>query len=610
MNKLMLLPALLALSACGPKPAEKPSGPASGPAESAVEAPARLESLVEEYFEESLKLDPIGATFIGDNRYNDKLANSIGPEHRAQEKALAVKYLGLLDELDPGSLAGEDLITWQVARWSLQTELAGERFPSHLLPINQFYSLPSLFVMLGSGDSAQPFVTVRDYDNFLSRSRGFVVWVDQAISNMREGIQAGVVQPRAIMEKVLPQLQGVLTAEPEHSLFWAPVKNMPEDFKQQDRERLRQAYREMIGGTLMPAYRRLHDFIQQEYLPACRETVAWSALPDGSAWYEHSILRSTTLALKADEVHALGLSEVARIRGEMELVARQVGFTGSLSEFFSFLRQDERFYFDDPAALLQGYRDLKQRIDGLLPALFSDFPKADYEVREVEAFRAQSAAGASYQAPSPDGSRPGIFYVNTYNLKAQPKFGMETLSLHEAAPGHHFQSAIQIELEDLPRIRRFGGNVAYNEGWALYAESLGRELGLFTDPYQYYGRLNDEQLRAMRLAVDTGLHAKGWSRQQAIQFMQENSSLAESDIVAEVDRYIVWPGQALGYKIGDLTLQRLRREAAAALGERFDVKQFHSQLLRSGSVPLAVLEAKIQAWVRSQNPASASGQAH
>jgi len=606
MNRTLLLAALLAVSACAPGTTEEAGDSSAGHVQAADAPSAELESLVEEYFEETLKLNPISATFIGDNRYNDRLANDIGPEHRAQEKALAVKYLGLLEKMDPASLAGEDLITWQLARWSLETELAGERFPRHLLPMNQFYSLPTLFAMLGSGSSAQPFVTVRDYENFLSRSKGFVIWVDQAISNMREGMKAGVVQPGVIMEKVLPQLQELIVENPQQSVFWGPIESLPADFSESDRKRIEAAYGEMLTGTLMPAYQRLHDFIQQEYLPACRDTVGWSALPDGSAWYEYAMLRTTTTELRADEVHELGLSEVARIRGEMEQVAKQVGFLGSLPEFFAFLQQDAQFYYDDPQQLLQGYRDLKQRIDALLPKLFSDFPKADYEVREVEAFRAQSAAGASYQAPSPDGSRPGIFYVNTYNLNAQPKFGMETLSLHEAAPGHHFQSAIQIELEGLPRIRRFGGNVAYNEGWALYAESLGKELGLFTDPYQYYGRLNDEQLRAMRLVVDTGLHAKGWTREQAIAFMRENSSLAESDIVSEVERYIVWPGQALGYKIGDLTIQRLRREAQAALGEGFDIKQFHSQLLRSGSLPLAVLEAKIQAWVQAQAGAGAA----
>jgi uncharacterized protein (DUF885 family) len=297
------------------------------------------------------------------------------------------------------------------------------------------------------------------------------------------------------------------------------------------------------------------------------------------------------------EIHAIGLAEVARIRAGMEEVMREVGFEGTLAEFFRYVQQEPAFYFSNAADLLAGYQRIKRQIDAELPRLFSVMPKADYEVREVEAFRAASAAGGSYASGSPDGSRPGVFYVNTYNLKAQPIYGMETLSLHEAAPGHHFQVSIQQELTDLPRFRRFEGNVAYDEGWALYAESLGRELGLFTDPMQWYGRLSDEMLRAMRLVVDTGLHDQGWSREQAIRYMQDNSSIAATEIEAEVERYIVVPGQALGYKIGDLRIQALRRRAEQALGPRFDIRDFHAAILTDGSLPMAVLEAKMERWI-------------
>jgi uncharacterized protein (DUF885 family) len=380
------------------------------------------------------------------------------------------------------------------------------------------------------------------------------------------------------------------------------VREFPDGIPAAERERLRSAYAAAIRDEIVPAHRRLRDFVRDEYLPKTRSTVSWSALPDGQAWYAFHAQEHTTTSMTAEEIHRLGLGEVARILGEMDQVRRAVGFKGDLQAFFAFLETDPQFYFTRGDDLVQGYRDLKVRIDAALPRLFSVFPKADYQVREVEPFRAQSAAGAFYQAPSADGSRPGIFYVNTFNLKAQPKFGMETLSLHEASPGHHFQSTIQQELENLPRFRRFGGDyTAYVEGWALYAEYLGKELGLFTDPYQWFGRLNDEQLRAMRLVVDTGLHAKGWTREQAIRYMLDNSTLAETDVVSEVERYIAWPGQALGYKVGDLRIQGLRKRAEAALGPAFDLRDFHREVLSDGAVPMDVLEAKVDRWIAARS---------
>jgi len=563
-------------------------------------AAERLLTLVDQYFEENLELNPVTATFIGDHRYDDRLANSIGPEHRAADLAMERRYLAALGEIDPAELEGQNLLTYEGFRLGREEAIQGYEFPGHLLPVNQMFSIPSLVAMLGSGRSAQPFATVADYDNFLGRIDGFVVWVDQAIMNMREGVEKGVVQPCVIMEKVLPQLAAQVVDDVEQSLFWGPVGRMPDGFSEDERARLTESYGLAVTNKIVPAYRRLHDYIRDEYMAHCRDTVAWSALPDGARWYQYRARVSTTTTMSAREIHELGLAEVARIRAEMEQVRDEVGFEGDLAAFFAFLKNDDAFYYDDADQLLDGYRELKQRIDALLPALFSDFPKADYEIREVEAFRAQSSAGASYQRPAPDGSRPGIFYVNTHNLRAQPIYGMETLSLHEASPGHHFQISIQQELTDLPRFRRFGGYTAYVEGWALYAESLGRELGLFTDPYQYYGKLNDEMLRAMRLVVDTGLHTEGWTREQAIAYMLENSSLAESDVVAEVERYIAIPGQALSYKIGQLRILELRARAESKLGDKFDVKDFHSMVLRGGALPMAVLEARTDRWIETQ----------
>jgi uncharacterized protein (DUF885 family) len=571
------------------------------PATAAVSSSARLNTLVDQYFEEWLKLNPLAATFIGDNRYNDSLPNSIGPQHRAAEHELNARYLAAIKAIDPATLSPRDRISYDIFLRERERAIEAERFPWHLLPINQAGSLVTLMPALGSGDSAQPFATVQDYENWLGRLDGFAAWMDQAIANMREGMAKGIVQPRPVMEKLLPQLEAMIVAEPEESLFYAPLRKFPDAIAAPEQERLTEAYSKKISGTVVPAYARMRDFVREEYLPKARDSVAWTALPDGAAWYAFAVREHTTTDMSPDEIHELGLSEVGRILGEMDGVRRQVGFDGDLEAFFTHLETSPEFYFTQGPDLVQGYNQIKRRIDAELPRLFSVLPKADYEVREVEAFRAQSSAGAFYQQPSADGSRPGIFYVNTYNLKAQPKFGMETLSLHEASPGHHFQISIQQELEDVPRFRRFGGDyTAFVEGWALYAEYLGKELGLFTDPYQWFGRLNDEQLRAMRLVVDTGLHSKGWSRERAIQYMLDNSTLAETDVVSEVERYIAWPGQALGYKVGDLHIQGLRRRAEQELGEKFDIRDFHREVLGDGAVPLSVLDAKIERWIASR----------
>jgi uncharacterized protein (DUF885 family) len=604
---VVLLPALTLQGCATQAPADV--GPAAAEQRATTETPAatqadvkaRLDGLFERYFEDQLRLDPLTATFIGDPRYNDLLPNYIGPEHIARVRALNQQYLDEIRAIDPAQLAPTDRISYDIF---LSERLRAEesyRFPYRLLPINQISGLLNLMPALGSGTNAQPFATVQDYENWLKRLDGFVVWIDQAIVNMREGAHRGVVQPRAVVKKVLPQLEAMAVANATDSLFFAPVQQFPASFSAAERERLTAAFARALEEDLLPAYRRLRDFVRDEYLPQTRESVAWTALPDGEAWYAHLVEEQTTTKLTPDEIHAIGLDEVARILGEMDKVRQQVGFKGDLQAFFVFLETDPQFYFTSAAEVVAAYREAKAEINAALPKAFAVFPKADYEVREVEAFRAESAAGASYQAPSADGSRPGIFYVNTFNLKALPKFGTETLSLHEAAPGHHFQIAIQQELSGLPKFRRFGGDyTAFSEGWALYAESLGKELGLFTDPYQWFGRLNDEQLRAMRLVVDTGMHAKGWSRERAIQYMLDNSTLAESDVTAEVERYIVWPGQALAYKVGDLRIQALRRKAEAQLGPKFDLKEFHREVLGDGAVPLDVLEKKIDRWIAAR----------
>ena len=571
------------------------------PLYAAADPSVAVNRLFDDYFESALKLSPVFATFIGDHRYDGKLTNDIGPEVIAAGLAMERQFLDAALKVDPQSLSAQDRVSLEVFVRERRRTVAGAEFPGELLPFNQMDGLPTLMPVLGSAESAQPFETTQDYDRFLARIEDYVVWSDQSIANMREGMRRRITNPRVVMEKVLPQLSDIISKDPTKSLFYQPLKKFPDAVGAADRSRLEKAYRAAIANELNPAYRRLYDFIHDDYLPKARTSVAWSALPDGARWYAFLAEGFTTTTLKPDEIHELGLREVARIRGEMEQVRQQVGFKGDLAAFFRYVQEDPQFYFTDADSLLRSFRELKQRIDARLPQLFADFPKADYEIRPIEAFRAQSSAGAFYNPPSADGSRPGIFYVNTFNLKAQPKFGMETLSLHEASPGHHFQISIQQEMHSLPRFRRFGNNyVAFVEGWALYSESLGKDLGLFADPYQYYGRLSDEMLRAMRLVVDTGLHTRDWSRERAIKYMLDNSSMAASDVEAEVERYIANPAQALGYKIGQIRIRELRNKAEAALGPGFDIKQFHSEVLRGGALPLDVLEAKLDRWVKEQ----------
>lgn len=591
MRRLVLSLALVLFAGCAT--VESPEQTSASEAE-------RLEQVVENYFDRTLEMNPVFATFIGDHRFDDQLPNSLGEEYQQASLALEKEYLAKIRDIDADLLQGQDRITYDVFKLNREWAIEGEHFPGHLAPLNQFYGLHSFFAVLGSGQSAQPFKTVEDYENWLGRVDGFTVIMDQAEENFRKGVEQGVLQPKVIIEKVIPQLEAHIVDDVEQSLFWNPVKNMPEDFSAADRERLNDAYRKAISEQIVPAYRDMRDYLQAEYLPHARKAVGLHAQPNGRAWYDYMIKINTTTALSADAIHETGLAEVKRIRGEMEKVMQEVGFEGSLADWFEYVKNDDRFYYDNEEDLLEGYRAIESRMDAVVSKLFNIKPKAGFEVRPVEAFRAASSAGASYQSPAPDGSRPGIFYVNTHNLKSQPKFIMETLFIHEAIPGHHFQNALQIELDDLPRFRRFGGYTAFGEGWALYAESLGKELGFFQDPMQWYGRLADEQLRAMRLVVDTGLHAKGWTREQAMKFMADNSSMADSDIEAEVERYIAIPGQALSYKIGQFKISELRERAERALGDDFDIREFHTQILVDGELPMAVLDRKIDRWIEAQ----------
>lgn len=589
-----VLAAALLLAACS---SEQP--PAETPAE-APDASAELAALFDEFFERGLELNPVRATAIGDYRYNDKFANSIGPEHREADRKMNEEFLTRLLEIDREQLSRQDRLSYDMFKLNREVSIEGERFPNHLQPINQFSSTANFFVQLGSGQSLHPFKTVKDYDDWLARIDGFVIYTDQLVDNMREGMRKGVVRPRILMEKVVPQLESQIVDRAEDSGFYAPITNMPEDFSEADRARLTAAFTDAIENKIVPAYERMSNFIGDDYLAAARESVGHYDLPDGDAWYAFNVRRITTTELTPNEIHQIGLDEVTRIHGEMRGVMEEVGFEGDLQDFFEFVNTDNQFYFDEPEELIQGYRDMSDRITELSKSLFDVSPKTGFEVRRIEAFREKSAAGGQYQTGTPDGSRPGIFYANAYDIKARPIWAMESLFLHEAIPGHHFQRSLQVENESLPGFRRFGGYTAYTEGWGLYAESLGKELGVYTDPYQYFGALNAELWRAIRLVVDTGLHAKQWSRQDVLDFMYANSAVKEARAVAEAERFMAIPGQALAYKIGQLKIREIRDNAEQRLGDRFDVKDFHTQILMDGPMPLSMLENKISRWVDEQ----------
>ncbi len=589
-----ILAAVLLVAACGESEQNAPNAAVE------VDTGEALHALFEEHFERNLEMNPLSATFIGDYRYNDRMANANGPEYRAAATAMDEEFLARLLEIDREQLGYQDQLSYDLFRINREQSLEGNQFPFHLQPVNQFYSVTNFFVQLGSGTSAHPFKTVKDYEDFLSRADDYSDIVDQIIVNMKEGMQTGVTQPRILMEKLLPQVDAHIVDSPQDSNFYGPITNMPADFSDEDRARLTAAYEDKISNTIVPAYQRISNFLGDEYISGARESVGLYAQPNGNDWYAYMVRIRTTTDMTPDEIHQIGLDEVARIHEEMRGVMEEVGFDGDLKDFFEFVNTDDQFFYDEADELIQGYRDMSDHITALSKELFDVMPKSAFEVRRVEPFREASAAGGSYQAGTPDGTRPGIFYANAYNIKARGKWAMESLFLHEAIPGHHFQIMIQRENEGLPGFRRFGGFTAYSEGWGLYAESLGKELGVYTDPYQYFGGLNAELWRSIRLVVDTGLHAKQWSRQDVLDYMYENSAVAEVRAVAEAERFMAIPGQALAYKIGQLKIRDIRNKAEAALGDKFSVKDFHTEVLKDGAMPLSMLETKIERWVQSQ----------
>jgi uncharacterized protein (DUF885 family) len=578
-----------------------------GAAHAADDRAAKLNALYSEYWEENLKLNPVSATFAGDARYNDQLPNFLAKEYEDRSKAFVQKYLDKARGIGADGLTGQDRLSYDIFTLARESELESFAFPDRLLPIDQFYNIANLFAQLGSGTSAQPFATVKDYDDWLKRASLGPVIFDQAIANMREGVKAGITQPKVLMQKVLPQLEALTVEDPTKSIFWGPIEKLPKDFPAADRERLTAAYRALITTQLNPAYQRLRTYIADEYLPKCRDTVGMGALPNGAAWYNQKVHDNTTKTMNAAQIHEIGLSEVARIQDGMRGVAKDLGYDkpvkslAELKAFFEWVKARPDMYFGSREELLGAYQKFHSEVDPVLPKYFGLIPKNNYEVRLVEPYREASASSGSYQGPPLDGSRPGIFFVNAYDLKARPKWALASLSLHEAAPGHHFQISLQRELKDLPTFRRFGnGDTAYIEGWGLYAEYLGYEMGMYKDPVSRFGALDAELWRAIRLVTDTGLHLKGWTRQQTLDYMLANSPAEQTRAVSEAERFMAIPGQALAYKIGQLKIVELRKRAEKALGAKFKVSEFHDEVLRDGSVPLDVLEKKIDRWIAAK----------
>jgi len=558
----------------------------------------KLIALTDNYLLETLPRSPINAMFYGDNTYNHLWPNNIAPEFILENKEIEQKYLTILNSLGRLKLNEQGEYTYSIFKEKLKTNIKGSHYPAEFLPLNQFIFSPhNMFMQLGSGLSAQPFNTVQDFDNFIQRMRGFAVWMDQAIVNMRQGIQKGIVLPKPVVKSMIPQMAAQILENPMQSSLLVPLNKVGDKFSVIEKQRLNKTYRDVINNQLTPVFKRMTTFLQQEYLPKARNSIGFGELPNGKGWYEYAINSNTTLPLTAADIHQTGLAEVARIHQEMKLIAKDLNFKGDLKAFFNFLKNDKQFYYKTPDEVLNAYQEVRTRITPLVKQYFSVLPKSDYVLRSYPKTQAKSAPGASYIPGAADGSSPGIFFVNTYNLKGQPKYGVETLSIHEAVPGHHFQLSLQNEVQGLPKIRTQNFYTVYAEGWALYAESLGKELGMFDDPYQYYGKLDAELFRAMRLVVDTGIHYKEWTRQQAIDYMLDNSTLAETDIIAEVERYMVWPAQALAYKIGQLKIEQLRQFSEDKLGKKFDIKHFHNLILLDGPLPMTLLEKKIKNWV-------------
>ena len=560
-----------------------------------------IAQVFENYYQESLKLYPLQATSQGDLRYNDFLPNDLSDEFRKKEKEFYTFYKSQLNNFPDHTLNENDLLSKKVLLWECDLSLKRLTFNEQYTPINQMWTLQLTIGQYAAGLSAQPFKTVKDYNNWLKRIDDYLIWLETAEERMRQGIKNEIVLPKSLIKKVIPQLKTILNPDLNQNLFFSPARQFPKSFSDKDKSILTEKYTEMVLNKIIPAYKKLSDFMSDQYLDAGRSSSGISAFEDGLDYYNYSIKLYTTTELTADEIHNIGLKEVAKISSEMEKIKTKVGFNGDLKSFFNHVRElDELIPFNEPQEVIDNFNKIHEKMTPQVNKLFGLQPKTPFEVRRTESFR-EASASAEYNPGSLDGTRPGIFYVPIPNIKEYNYFSDEDLFLHEAIPGHHYQISLQQENTSLPSFRKSLWYSSYGEGWALYSESLGEELGLYDNPYQYFGMLSAEMHRAIRLVVDTGLHTKGWSREKAIQYSLDNEAESEAGITSEIERYMANPGQALSYKIGQLKIRELRSNAEQKLGDKFDIKMFHEKVLESGCIPLQLLEEKINKWVSSYN---------
>ncbi len=559
-----------------------------------------LSALFEQYYEEYLQLFPLEATFIGDKRYNHLLPIDFTDSYREKYREFLRRYLTELKKYESVEKSGRDQTSYDVMVYDLEMFLEELKYPDNYFPFHQMFGMPLTLAQLGSGSSYQPFKTVKDYNDWLQRASGFPAWADSAISYFKKGFNAQFVFPKAIVEKLIPQMEAIPAARLQESIFYSPIHTIPAEFSEADKKKITGDYAKLIKDQLEPAYKKLGNFLKRNYLLKARTSSGIGSLPGGEDYYRFLVKKMTTTDKSPQDIYEMGLAEVARIRQLMDSVKQSTGFTGDLPSFFEYMKTDKKFTpFKTPRDVLDAFEKIHQVMEPYLKKMFNRVPITPFEIRQTEAFRAESAS-AEYHAGAPDGSRPGIFYVpildaTTFSVTS----GMESLFLHEAIPGHHYQISLQQEDTSLPRFRRFGGYSAYAEGWALYCESLGKELGLYTDPYQYMGALGDEMHRAIRLVVDVAIHLKGMTREEAIKYMMANEAISEQGATAEIERYMVMPGQALAYKIGALKIAELRAKYVDQSGGKVSLAEFHDEVLKHGALPLTLLEKKLDEWAKS-----------